>query len=226
MNAALRKVATLDPEYVKRERRREIRFWGSLFLAFVAIAGATWAVVVNGRQDTQLTRIEQSACAEDPAGRKCAELRAEIAEAEPLRNPCISHQRVEGTKGRNCPRFYISSPNPSEVQASPKFGSPSGSGKEGQVGAGGLQGGGAGDAGPPAGHQGGTPGGSENGSKSPAASPGAGSGGAPADTQPDTSPLPSTVEALEGTVREAGKVVGEVVGGAGATGCGLLLGGC
>lgn len=56
---------------------------------------------------SQATYVTKTACNRNPSGAECAKLRQEVARAEPIENPCISHQRVEGTKGRNCPRFYI-----------------------------------------------------------------------------------------------------------------------
>jgi hypothetical protein len=90
------KVAELDPAWVRGERRREFRFWASLAVAMIAIAGATWAVVVNKEQDTQITRIEpkvtkleQTPCAKDPTGPECQTMRAEVERAASLYVTCI-----------------------------------------------------------------------------------------------------------------------------------------
>jgi hypothetical protein len=92
------RVAELDPEYVKRERRREIRFWTSLVIAILAIAGATWAVVVNSEQGDQITRI--TACEHDAASAACQKVRREGAKAQSLATVCIYFKQA----GYPCPK--------------------------------------------------------------------------------------------------------------------------
>src|ERR1044072_2776259 len=46
-------------------------------------------------------------CLKAPERRECAKVREKVARSEPVRNPCISFQRVEGRRGRNCPRLYV-----------------------------------------------------------------------------------------------------------------------
>jgi hypothetical protein len=78
---------------------------------------AVVAVVALGIY-SQKTFVAKSACTKDVSSAACAKIREEVARAEPLTNPCISHQRVEGTKGRNCPRFFV--PRPGQLQANSK----------------------------------------------------------------------------------------------------------
>lgn len=98
MNAQMAKVAELDPEYVKRERRREIRFWGALGLAIIAIFGATWAVVVNTRQDSTITRLSQ--CEQNAQSAACQDLRERAAKAQTLAVACITLEQA----GYPCPK--------------------------------------------------------------------------------------------------------------------------
>jgi len=62
----------------------------------------------------------KTSCTRDPSSDACGKIRQEVARAEPLENPCISHQRVEGTRGRNCPRFFIPRRRHRQVRANPK----------------------------------------------------------------------------------------------------------
>jgi len=56
---------------------------------------------------TNETFVTKTPCSRNPASKECAEQRQAVARKEPLKNPCISVQRVTGTKGRNCKRFYV-----------------------------------------------------------------------------------------------------------------------
>jgi len=52
---------------------------------------------------SSVTFQAKTACTKDPGGPECAEIRQEVARAEPIKNPCISFQRVTSRRGRNCP---------------------------------------------------------------------------------------------------------------------------
>lgn len=93
----------------------------TLAVALGAAALAITATLENVDQDTRIRAVERSPCVEHPAGRECAAIRAKVAEAEPLRGPCTSYQRVTGERGRNCPQRFVGG-TPSEVQITPKFG--------------------------------------------------------------------------------------------------------
>ena len=71
---------------------------------------AVQAFLVNrdqGRDINRITRVQKTACNKNPASRKCAEQRQAVARAEPIKNPCISYQRVTGEQGRNCHRRFV-----------------------------------------------------------------------------------------------------------------------
>ncbi len=248
MNADTAKLATLAPDWVKRERRRELRFWGSLVVAIVAIAGATYAVVVNKEQDTQITRIEpkvtkleQTPCAKDATSRACQKLRAEVEQAAGIQVTCIPFRRA----GYLCPRPGSELANqqasvggdaqqPGSIGHQQPSPSPSGGGGSGTEA---DKGGGHGSPAP--GH---------GGSGGPAAPAGSGSAPAPAPTSSGSSgqqstavpppvaeehadhPLPEAVEAtgkaVGGVVEKAGGAAQGVVEGVGKTGDCLLRGGC
>lgn len=115
MNDLFAEAATVDPEWARKEARRI--FWIKVLtpITILAIIGATAALVIGVHNDTRLTRVEHSACAQAfTSGRPdkkaealCAVVRAETARHEPIENPCISYQRVTGEQGANCPRFYV-----------------------------------------------------------------------------------------------------------------------
>jgi hypothetical protein len=98
--------------------------------AVCALSLYTFSVNVQQGDDitnvhNEVTRIQKTPCGQHPAdpSRRCEHLRQELAASESIVAGCIAHQRVEGTKGRNCPRFYVDvrSPGTSEsvVGASP-----------------------------------------------------------------------------------------------------------
>lgn len=82
---------------------------------------------------SQSTFVQKTACTRDPSSAACAQVRQEVARAEPIENPCISLQRVSGTKGRNCPRFFIPHRGKRQVQANSKEVQSLESGSEGQA---------------------------------------------------------------------------------------------
>ncbi len=100
MNALHAQIADLDPDWVKREHRREIRFWVSLGVAILAIAAATWAVVKNGEQDRQITQVQHSACEVDAGGRECQKTRRESSRAANIATTCIPFWKA----GYRCPK--------------------------------------------------------------------------------------------------------------------------
>lgn len=237
MNAEMAKIATLDPDWVKREHRRELRFWGSLIVAIIAIAGATYAVVVNNEQATQITRIEpkvtkleQTPCAKDATSRACQKLRAEVEKAAGVDVTCIPFRLA----GYLCPRpgsvlaerqargggDALQAGSTGHQHPSPSSKGGGGNGKGG-VGKGGGEG-------PTSPGKGGSGGGS--------APPGAGGEGNPSPEHPappaNEAPksqqgiLPSTVEAAGEVVGEAGEAVQATVEGVGdAAGC-VVRGSC
>jgi hypothetical protein len=51
--------------------------------------------------------VQKTPCTRDATSEACAKIREKVARAEPIRNPCISFQRVTATRGRNCPRDFV-----------------------------------------------------------------------------------------------------------------------
>lgn len=96
-----------DPDFLAALERRDRLVLGCSFIAILALGIALWAVVVNGQQSRDITKIQRTPCAAHPAGRACAKLRQRVARAEPIKGPCISYQRVTGSEGANCPRHFL-----------------------------------------------------------------------------------------------------------------------
>jgi hypothetical protein len=90
---------------------------GRRLLVFVVAAtclGTLYAIAVNVGQGDDITNIQKTQktqCTLHPAGKACTKIKERIAFTGSLKNMCIEHQRVTGTKGRNCPQFYISAPH-------------------------------------------------------------------------------------------------------------------
>ena len=119
MNEQIAQLQDSDPEFARTLKRLRVASYG-LAAAIVLAAGlGLWAVVVNSQQATQITKIQKTPCTLTPEGKACTTIKERIARHGSLKNPCIEHQRVEGTKGRNCPRFYVS-PSQRRVQISSK----------------------------------------------------------------------------------------------------------
>jgi hypothetical protein len=230
MNEMLERIAEIDPDYVKRYRRQ----WKLLGFAVSAAVIAIAAVVVLGFYGNA-TYVQKTACSSNPASQRCAELRLEIAKAEPLRNPCASFQRVTSRRGRNCDHFYVkpsgrskeTGPSRSRGGGAVQPGS-TGHQQPGPRGGGHPEGAGGADHGdghasdppPPAAAPGSSPTGSSAGSATPNPS---------APSQPSTSSpgtVPSTVEAAGGAVKEAGEGVGGAVEGVGKSVDCALRGSC
>ena len=97
---------------VKKRANQTYAWMESNVVTAILVTGITSALVAVALVGalglyTQATFAPKTACTKDPAGRECAEIRLEIAKAEPLRNPCASYQRVTSRRGRNCERFYV-----------------------------------------------------------------------------------------------------------------------
>ncbi|HYJ22617.1 MAG TPA: hypothetical protein VEW07_11425 [Solirubrobacterales bacterium] len=90
----------------------------ALMIGVLAVAISINAERRNEEQGRDITKIQKTPCTLHPEGDACTRIRERIARKGDLKNPCIEHQRVEGTKGRNCDRFFI--PRDGEVQANSK----------------------------------------------------------------------------------------------------------
>jgi hypothetical protein len=98
----------LDPGWVRRDRLERAGMAIVGILAMGAIVVATVSIVMSSGTRGEVHRfIQKTPCATRPAGHKCTHVKERIARKGSLRNPCIEHQRVTGTRGANCPRFYI-----------------------------------------------------------------------------------------------------------------------
>lgn len=134
---------------------------------------------------SQKTFVAKSACTKDPASAACAAIREDVARAEPIRNPCIAHQRVTRTRGRACPKDYIDlrrsgSTGAARVREAGDVGPvpTAGGGTGGGMGANqGPHGGGGGTKQPPK---------PDGPASAPESAPGPVGGGAPAGSQPES----------------------------------------
>ncbi len=101
-----------DPDFLKRTRRE--RFWIKVLggVALIAFVFAVLAIAGYFKNEGRVTKIEKSACAQDPRDptEECENLRQALAKNESIKAHCIAHQRVEGTKGRFCPEWYVPRP--------------------------------------------------------------------------------------------------------------------
>jgi len=250
-------IAKDDPKFARSVKRLRMASWLFGLGALLALAFSIWAVAVNFFQSADITnvhndvtRIQKTPCSRHPAqpSQACEELRQALAASESIVAECIAHQRVEGTRGRNCKRFYVDvdlggapelqhqggdahqTGSTGHQQPSP---SPSGGG-----GSGTEAGKGGGHVAPaPGSGGGGGPSPAADGGRAPAAAPASGGSGgqqssAPppppaseaADSEPH--PLPEAVEAAGGAVGETGEAAQGVVEGTGkAAGC-VLRGSC
>lgn len=119
MNRQLAQLQDSDPAFARTLKRLRLASYGLAAAIILAAGLGLWAVVVNSEQATQITKIQKTPCTLDPEGNACTTIKERIARHGSLKNPCIEHQRVTGTKGRNCPQFYVS-PSQREVQISSK----------------------------------------------------------------------------------------------------------
>lgn len=196
-------------------------------LGALLVAAALFGLAARGENTRAL-----SPCSESPRGDACSNQREAIARAERLKNPCIQHQRVEGTKGRYCPKFYVHRSRGPSFNAKPSSGGDAPTGSTGTLLPGPREGGANGDL-DPGKQRGGAGGGSGGRGESPAPSPSPApvpseststsspgrSGDAPGDPGPPASPspgtVPSTLDATGGAVKEVGEGAGKAVEGTG-----------
>lgn len=91
---------TEGEQLVKRAKRAKRLVSVGAIVLVVAAIGATFAVIVNFMQSGDISRIERSACAKDPASETCRRIARESAEARSIRDTCIAFWKV----GYPCPR--------------------------------------------------------------------------------------------------------------------------
>jgi hypothetical protein len=107
MNASLEDAYTVDPKWAKKEHRRVLLVKAVTAGVMLSLAMAVAGLVLGAVNSNQITKIQKTPCNAHPAGKECAGLRQRVAQAEPIRNPCTSYQRVTGSRGRNCGQFYV-----------------------------------------------------------------------------------------------------------------------
>jgi hypothetical protein len=215
-----------------------------------ACALSLYAIWVNVQQGSDITnvhndvtKIQKTPCGKSPTNptHRCEELRQALAASESIVAECIAHQRVEGTKGRNCDHYYVDvrlggSPDPNLHVLSDR--STPGRGADQPRSTGHHQS--APTPSPGGGHPDASDGtdhgdGKRSDPPPPAATPGSSTGSSagssptnPTQEQPPsaTGTMPSTVEAAGGAVKEAGEGVGGAVEGVGKGVDCALRGGC
>jgi hypothetical protein len=82
---------------VSRARRGRAVFVG--LFALVCFGGIAWAIVVNFQQDTKITKVERSACAQAPASRECQKVKRRSDRQRSIADTCIAFWKV----GYRCP---------------------------------------------------------------------------------------------------------------------------
>lgn len=224
MNEQIAQLQDSDPEFARTLKRLRVASYGLAAAIILAAGLGLWAVVVNSEQATQITKIQKTPCTLNPEGKACTTIKERLARHGSLKSPCIEHQRVEGTKGRNCPQFYVP-PSQRQVHSESIQGLEQ-SGGEAKVaptptgGTGGVKApnGGSGHA-PAPGHPGShepsaPPNPGPSGEQSPAA-PAPPSGSAPVSDEPvppaEETQGPEASSSTPGLLDNPGGIVGEVV---------------
>lgn len=117
-------LAQHDPKFLRARRRERWAIVGVAILAVAGVIAAGISIAKIVQTEKRVTKVEHSACAqatEHPndvaAFRECSLIRASTNRREPIRNPCISYERVTGEKGRNCPQKFTA--KPPEVTVTP-----------------------------------------------------------------------------------------------------------
>lgn len=100
MNDALRQAASVDPEWAKKEQRRQWLVKVTVAGTLVALAVGAIAFVVGVRNSTEITKVEHSACKVEPAGQECQQTKAESSRAANLQVTCIPFFKA----GYPCPK--------------------------------------------------------------------------------------------------------------------------
>ncbi|HXS32235.1 MAG TPA: hypothetical protein VN758_00505 [Solirubrobacterales bacterium] len=82
---------------VSRARRGRTIFVGLFIL--LCLSGIAYAIVVNFQQDTKITKVERSACAQAPASRECQKVKRRSDRQRSIADTCIAFWKV----GYRCP---------------------------------------------------------------------------------------------------------------------------
>lgn len=229
MNEALREAAAIDPEWAKREARRQFLLKATVAGTLLALAIGTVAFVLGFHNAERITHVEHSACQVDAGSYECQHTKLEAERAANLRTTCAPFFKA----GYPCPKPGSTA---AERQTRRKSQASSGSAQELNSGSrgGSTNSGSVRTAKPGNGehvsspavpkqtpHSGSKGGATESPSPAPTTAPAApnqssGTGG-PAQGTTETSPGGSTGSSaglLPGVVEATGKAAGEVVGSA------------
>jgi hypothetical protein len=107
-----------DPGFLKGRRwERRLIVALALFTA-LAFGGAAVAVVGTFKNETRITNVERSACAQDPDGEDCQRIKRESDRQRSVADSCIAFEKVD-RDGRLL-RLTRCRVGPSEVQANSK----------------------------------------------------------------------------------------------------------
>lgn len=90
----LEMVAEIDPAFVQSVRRLRVALWVFGTAIILAILLAVWGIAVNFGQQTEIRKV-QSACAEDPDGKVCQEVKRAADLARSLGDSCIPFYQVD-----------------------------------------------------------------------------------------------------------------------------------
>lgn len=99
MNGPLREAAVTDPEWAKKEHRREWLIKAITAGVLIALTVGVITLIQNRAQDTQITRIEHSACQEDASSYECQHTKLEAERAANLQTTCAPFHKA----GYPCP---------------------------------------------------------------------------------------------------------------------------
>ncbi len=109
----------IEAAVARARRGRLLIFAAALTVSLAAIVGLGAAVVANvvnvgqGNEirnvHNDVTRIQKTPCSRSPGrpNSKCERMRQQLARGESIVSACIAHQRVTGSKGRNCSRYFV-----------------------------------------------------------------------------------------------------------------------
>lgn len=88
MNDALKAAATVDPDWAKKEQRRQWLVKVTVAGTLLALAVGAIAFVLAHRDAERITRVEQSACQENAGSYECQHTKLEAEKKANLRTTC------------------------------------------------------------------------------------------------------------------------------------------
>jgi len=100
VNRLIEEVAAVDPDFAKTLLRNQRRNFAFAVISVLAVLAAGYAIAVNFQQDTKITRVEHSACQEDPHGKECQKTKLEAARAANIYVTCVPFWKA----GYRCPK--------------------------------------------------------------------------------------------------------------------------